>query len=631
MSHDPSPEPPGSAASPGFSPEPSRSSGAPSPTHEPVSASRRVFLSVAAAIAAAFPAAALGAGSAQSPESTPLSEPIQGPTAQARRFADALADRSAGPDDLTVDTIQAAEIVAGCTFTPAQRELMLEDLRERLADFEALRAVKLDHSIPPSIVFDPRIGGERPRPVRDSALDREIPDPGPLPSGDEDIAYSTLTRLAGWLRSRQLTSRRLTEIYLERLRRFDEVLHAVVTLTPERALAQARAADAELDAGLWRGPLHGIPWGAKDLLAVRGYPTTWGAMPYRDQVIDTDASVVERLDAAGAVLVAKLTLGALAWGDVWFGGMTRNPWNPDQGSSGSSAGPGSAVSAGLVGFAIGSETLGSIVSPSTRNGVTGLRPTFGVVSRHGAMPLSWTMDKLGPMARSAECCELVFQSIAGHDERDPASVGAGYDWLQPLEVSRVRVGYLADAFEGDYDGKTADEAVLETLRGLGFDPKPVVLPDLPVGALTLMLNAEAAAAFSELSASGGTDTMVRQERNAWPNVFRHARLIPAVDYINASRVRTLLSRQMATLMSEWDVLVTPSFRGSALTLTNLSGHPSITMPNRFDPLTDDPASPRRRPGSITLVAGLYRDDLLLSVAKAWQGATGFHRLRPPIR
>lgn len=573
--------------------------------------SRRAFIASASLAGAA---AALG---------------VPADSAEARSVAEAVAVL-AGDGEITVDTIAAAEAVSGIAFTPEQRELMLEDVRERLELYLKIRAVPLPNSVSPSLLFDPRLGGETPAPPSEAGIEWR-PATASGPGGAEDLAFATVSELSGWLRERRVTSVQLTELYLDRLQRYDEQLHAVVTLTRERALEQARAADSQLDAGRWLGPLHGVPWGAKDLLAVRGYPTTWGAMPYRDQVIDVDAAVVERLDAAGAVLAAKLTLGALAWGDVWFGGRTNNPWNLDQGSSGSSAGPGSAVSAGLVGFAIGSETLGSIVSPSTRNGVTGFRPSFGRVSRHGAMTLSWSMDKLGPMARSAEDCALVFSALHGRDPRDPVTVDARFRWPYPLHPDGTRIGYVAEAFEGGYGGAEADAAVLSVLRDLGFSPEPVALPDLPSDALTMMLEAEAAAAFEELTRSGGVDLMVRQERNAWPNVFRHARLIPAVEYINASRIRTLLMQRMGEIFAEWDVLVCPSFRGEVLGITNLTGHPSVTLPNRFDPLEDDPGSERRQPGSITFVGGLYRDDQALAVAHAWQQATDFHRRRPPIR
>lgn len=588
----------------------------------------------------------------------------------------ALYSRAVQEQELTTETIARAAKLIGLEFTPEQRELMLEDLRERLESFRTLRDVDLPNDVIPALLFDPAPGGSPPEATGRGAVAPEtaeadgragegvraediaeavrLPDIE-RPARDEDVAYLTVPELASLLRSGQLGSVELTRLYLTRLRRHDPALHAVVTLTEERALDRARRADAELEAGEWRGPLHGIPWGAKDLLAVEGYPTTWGATPYREQVIDHTAAVVRRLDEAGAVLVAKLSLGALAWGDVWFGGRTRNPWNVDQGSSGSSAGPGAAVAAGLVGFAVGSETLGSIVSPSTRNGVTGHRPTFGRVSRDGAMTLSWSMDKLGPMCRSAAGCALVFSAIHGRDPADPTTVTAPFPWTGEADLDGLRVGFLEEAFrrdeedggdeeeggqdeqDGDGDGGgyrnyAADRATLRTLRGLGVDLRPLSLPDIPSGPLLLTLNAEAAAAFEKLTRSGGVETMVRQEQNAWPNVFRHARFIPAVEYINANRVRTKLMSAMAEAMTDLDVFVSPSFRGGTLGVTNLTGHPSVTVPNAFHRVEDAPAgSPRRAPGSITFIGALYRDDAALALAHAYQGATDFHRRRPPIR
>jgi len=545
-------------------------------------------------------------------------------------FPGVLYAQAVQADEITTEMIAQAEQLAGLSFTEEQRALMLEDLQERLGSYETLRSVSLPNSVVPALVFDPKIGGVRPPAGPVHRLTSWMPPEAMRPERTEDLAFLPLAQQAALLKSRQLTSMALTEMYLARLKQVGPLLEAVVTLTEARAMAQARQADVELDAGRWRGPLHGIPWGAKDLLAVRGYPTTWGAMPYRDQQIDEDAAVVRRLDAAGAVLVAKLTLGALAWGDVWFGGKTRNPWNIEQGSSGSSAGPGAAVAAGLVGFAIGSETLGSIVSPATRNGVTGHRPTFGRVSRQGAMALSWTMDKLGPMCRSAEDCALVFDAIHGLDDGDPATLDAPFAWNPPPDVRRLRVGYLAEAFAGEYDGHEADAAVLDVLRAQDFDLQPVVLPDIPTEPLNLILSAEAAAAFDALTRTGGVDTMVRQGRNTWPNVFRHARFIPAVEYIQANRVRTLLLQAMTGVMQAVDVFVTPSFRGGTLLTTNLTGHPSVTVPNRFTPLEDQPDSPRRSPGSITFVGGLYQDDAVLAVAHAYQQGSDFHLRRPPM-
>ena len=399
------------------------------------------------------------------------------------------------------------------------------------------------------------------------------------PSTIEHLAFAPVTQLAELIRSRQVTSLELTEMYLARLKRFDPILHCVVTLTEDLAYRQAKRADAEIEAGQYRSPLHGIPWGAKDLFAVRGYPTTWGAEPYRGQVIDTNATVVERLEAAGAVLVAKLTLGALAYGDICFDTMTRNPWNVEEGSSGSSAGSASAVAAGLVGFALGTETLGSIVSPSTRCGVTGLRPTFGRVSRHGAMALSWSMDKAGPMARSVEDCALILSAIYGPDGRDAVVVDTPFEWKPNLKASDLRVGYVEKLFE---DGTEADRAVLEVLRAQGIDLIPMSLPDDDLDPLVLILNVEAAAAFDDLTRSNQDDLLTWQDKEAWPNSFRTARLIPAVEYIQANRMRTLLMRKMAAVMRTVDVVVAPPFGGNTLVLTNLTGHPAVVVPNGFN-------------------------------------------------
>lgn len=534
-------------------------------------------------------------------------------------------------EPITSATIAAAEAMAGLEFTDAEREMMVEDLTEQRDNFVALRELDLPNDVGPALVFDPTMGGVHPPAMPGPGMEWE-PREADLPSTDEDLAFASIAELASLLRSRKITSRRLVELSLRRLKKYDPVLHAVVTLTEDRALEKADQADGELDAGAWRGALHGVPYGAKDLLAVRGYPTTWGAMPYRDQVIDADAAVVEKLDAAGAVLVAKLTLGALAWGDVWFGGTTKNPWNVEQGSSGSSAGPGSAVAAGLVPFAIGSETLGSIVSPSTRNGVTGHRPTFGLVSRHGAMALSWSMDKLGPMARSAEDCALVFEAIRGRDPRDPASVEAPFPYAQDFDVRSLRIGYYASAFESDYDNKEADRKTLDVLRGRGNDLQPVELPqDLPVDAMLLTLSVEAAAAFDELTLSRGIDEMVRQTKDAWPHVFRTARFVPAVEFIQANRARTRLMKQVSEALAGIDVFVTPSYGGKVLSITNLTGHPCVCVPNDFRTVKDAAISVRRAPASVSFIGGLYKDAEVLSVARAYQDATDYHRRRPPIR
>ena len=534
--------------------------------------------------------------------------------------------------ELTVDHIAAAEEVAGVSFTPEERERMVDDLNDRLEQYDAIRDLDLPNAQPPATVFDPRVGGASLPEVsnREDGLDLVLP-PAERPASSTDLAYASIPTLASLVRRGEATSVELTDLYLQRLRAYDDELNAVITFTEDRAMEAARRADREIESGNWRGPLHGIPYGAKDLLAVEGYPTTWGAEPYKEQTIDETAAVVQKLDNAGAVLVAKLSLGALAWGDVWFDATTRNPWNLDQGSSGSSAGPGSAVAAGCVPFAIGSETLGSIVSPSTRNGVTGHRPTFGAVSRHGAMALSWTMDKLGPMTRSALDAALVYDAIRGGDDRDPASVDVPFAFDPQSPLSDLRVGYVESAFGGDYDNAEADRRALEVVRGLGIEPEPVELPtDLPIAAMLNILEVEAASAFDKLTRTDGIDEMVRQTEDAWPHVFRTARMVPAVEHVQMSRARTELMRRMHAAMDGIDVFVSPSFQGGTLGITNLTGHPCVCVPNAFRDVEDQPAY-RKQPGSISFVGALYRDDAALRLAHAFQQETDFHTRRPPIR
>jgi Asp-tRNA(Asn)/Glu-tRNA(Gln) amidotransferase A subunit family amidase len=451
----------------------------------------------------------------------------------------------------------------------------------------------------------------------------------------EDLAFLPVTELSELVRRRRVSSLELTQMYLARLKKYDPVLHCVITLTEDRALRQARDADAEIRRGKYRGPLHGIPWGAKDLLAVRGYKTTWGAGPYKDQVIDADATVVQRLDAAGAVLVAKLTLGELAQGDIWFGATTRNPWKVDQGSSGSSAGPASATAAGLVGFSIGSETLGSISSPSTRCGTTGLRPTFGRVPRSGAMALSWTMDKLGPICRSVEDCALVLDAIYGPDGQDKTVIPATYHWDATLSPRKLRVGYVKSAFDLPatdptdskktlHATKTFDDAALQVFSRLGVKLIPVDLPDVPYDAMRIILTAEAAAAFDELTRSDRDQLLVQQGKFDWPNTFRTSRFIPAVDYVNANRVRSIAIQKWDELMSNVDVIVTPTGAAnlSQLVATNLTGHPAVILPNGF--------RPDGTPVSLTFLGGLFEEGKLLAVARAYQQATDFHLKHPVL-
>ncbi len=525
-------------------------------------------------------------------------------------------------DEITIEVVEQAEKLAGLTFTGEQREMMLSGLRGSVEAYRSRRgAIEIPNHVAPALHFDPVPPG-RAWPRGESSVRPSIPAALPAHDRDTELAFASLPELGALIRAGEVNSEQLTRLSLDRLRRHGPRLECVVTLTEERALDQARRADRELAEGRVRGPLHGIPWGAKDLLATRGYPTTWGAAPFSTQVLDMDATVVNKLDEAGAVLVAKLTLGALAMGDVWFDGRTRNPWNLEQGSSGSSAGSAAAVVAGLVPFSIGSETLGSIVSPATRCGATGLRPSFGRVSRHGAMALSWSMDKLGPICRSVEDCALVLGAVQGEDLLDRTVRDVPFVWDGEQGIEDLRVGYLASAFEGAGNRTPVDRRVLEVLRDEGVELHPVELPeDLPVGALRTILNAEAAAAFDELTRSGQDELLVRQDAGAWPNAFRTARFIPAVEYIQANRVRTILMGALDRAWADVDVVVTPSYASSLLLATNLTGHPAVVLPHISQAEAD--------PLSITFVGGLWKDAEALRVAKVYQDATGHHLQRPP--
>ena len=520
-----------------------------------------------------------------------------------------------------LSTVKKAEKLSGLQFGSADRKLMMEDISSNLENYESIRNLKIPNSVQPSIQFNPvPIGAQFDkirRKIRWSPAG-EVSRPDNL----EELAFASVAQLAELIRTRQVNSTELTKMYLSRLKEHGPTLECVVTLTENLALKQAARADREIASGNYRGSLHGIPYGIKDLFSVEDYITTWGAVPYKDQMIDENATVVKRLEEAGAVLVAKLTLGALAWGDVWFGGKTKNPWNLEEGSSGSSAGSGSATAAGLVAFAIGTETWGSIVSPSTRCGVTGLRPTFGRVSRAGAMALSWSMDKIGPMCRTVEDCAMVFNAIYGPDGQDQSVVDLPFNYQPVVDFSNLRVGYFKSAFDEDYPTKENDAKVLDVLMELGADLVPFDLPDFPVEDLSFILSAEAAAAFDELTLSGEDDLMVRQERRAWPNVFRASRFIPAVEYIQANRARHMLQQEMAEKMKEVDLYVTPSFGGNNSLLTNLTGHPCVVVPNGF--------KENGSPTSISFIGQLYDEGTILAVAKAYQDATDWHKQHPSI-
>jgi Asp-tRNA(Asn)/Glu-tRNA(Gln) amidotransferase A subunit family amidase len=560
---------------------------------------------------------------------------------------------------ITPEMMDAAGAIAAVKLTAEQKTMMLDGLKKQRDSVLAIRSMKIPNSVAPAFVFDPVPAGMKLDTARKPMRMSKSPDVKTLVSGGEEaLAFASVRELAELVKTRKVTSVELTKMYLARLKKYDPRLHFVITLTEDRALAQAAAADKEIAAGRYRGPLHGIPWGAKDLLAVKGYPTTWGAGGFEKQSFDYNATVVERLDAAGAVLVAKLSMGALAQGDLWFGARTRNPWNTKQGSSGSSAGSASAVSAGCVGFAIGTETLGSISSPSTRCGTTGLRPTFGFVPRTGAMALSWTMDKIGPICRNVEDCALVMSAIYGPDGHDRSVKDAAFNWDAEFDWKKLRVGYLKTEFDlpvleanaSDerkrdfarelYDAKYG-QAALGALRKMGVNLLEVNMPKgYHFGDITPVLGAEAAAAFDELTLSGRDALLTGQQSFDWPNSFRNARFYSAVDYIQAQRARMLVIDAMAKLFSEVDVVVTPS-GGAQLSGTNLTGNPAVIVPNgmRGDdaPKGDHQEDGDRRntagpgtPVSLTFLGGLYSDARLAAFARAYQEATGFHRLHPKL-
>ena len=524
---------------------------------------------------------------------------------------------SSDSDGLKNDAM-GMESLSGLEFTQSERDSALESLARLKAQYDSLRTIQISNDIPLPLYFNPLINGQEIPKGREKYLFQEFPTK--RPDNIEDCAFYTIGQLAHLIRTRQISSLELTEMYLSRLERFGPQLECVVTVTKELAIEQAKRADEAIKNGKYLGPLHGIPYGAKDLLAVEGYKTTWGAMTHKDQFIESTATVVKKLEEAGAVLVAKLTLGALAWGDNWYGGKTRNPWNTELGSSGSSAGPGSATSAGLVAFSLGSETWGSIVSPSTVNGVTGLRPTFGTVSKSGAMALSWSMDKIGPMCRSVDDCALVYSIIKGTDSEDHSVVDVPFQVPVKKELKSLRIGFVASAFN-DSTTSDNDRIVIDRLRELGFTMVPIELPEFPTNSLSFLLDVEAAAAFDELTRSNRDDQLVRQVKRAWPNVFRSARYVPAVEYVQANRARVLLNQKMSSLFEEIDIYLVPSFYGDNLLRTNLTGHPCIVLPNGFDD--------KGMPTSISFIGDLYKDGELVAVARSYQRGTGWHKRYPP--
>lgn len=522
---------------------------------------------------------------------------------------------------ITREMIASAEKLIGLDFSDAKRDSMTDGLQEQLGSYNNLRTVFLPNSVMPSVLFNPIPAGfkfeSEKRPFKQSKTVGVE-----MPANMDDLAFYSVSDLAYLVKNRKVTSEQLTKMYLDRLKKYGPKLECVITLTEELAMKQAKQADAEISKGKYRGPLHGIPFGVKDLLSAKGYKTTWGSVPYKDQVIEEDATVVKRLEEAGAVLVAKLTMGELAWGDVWYGGKTRNPWNTERGSSGSSAGSASATSAGLVAFAIGTETWGSIVSPSTECGTTGLRPTYGRVSRHGAMALSWSMDKIGPICRTVEDCAIVFNTIYGPDDIDPTLYDVPFNYDPGVKLSQLKIGYLKNDFEKDSTSKIYYDGVFTELKKLGATLVPIELPKYPMNDLAIILSAEAGAAFDELTRSGKDDLLVRQIKNAWPNVFRASRFIPAVEYIQANRIRTLIINDMQKIMKDIDVYLAPPFEGDNLLMTNLTGHPCVVLPIGFNE--------KNLPVSICFMGQLFGEAKTLAVAKQFQDATVFHRKHPKL-
>ena len=591
--------------------------------------SRRKFLATASL--SVLGAAAVPKGHAQNPDQEPAGEPPAFGTGP-----------GVGPE-VSPKTFTEAEKLVQIKLTESERAQAASSWRTNMASLYERRTgprkVQLESSLAPATRWNPVLPGEKAGPDRDEFV-RSKTEPGPLPANNADIAFSPVTHLSRWIEQRKLTSERLTNIYLQRIEKFNAKLRCVITVTRDFALAQAKQADVEIAAGKYRGPLHGIPWGGKDLLDTAGIPTTYGAEPFRNRIPKDDAAVVKRLHAAGAVLIAKLSLGALALNDIWFGGQTMNPWLLEEGSSGSSAGPGSATAAGLVGFSIGSETGGSIVGPSMRCGVTGLRPTYGRVPRTGAMTLCWSLDKLGPMTRGVEDAALVLHAISGPDPGDVASVPSNLAFDASADVKGLRVGYIRSWMN---TATEVDRAALRSLPNAGMVPVEVSIPDWPYDCLDLILFAEGAAAFEELTLSGGVNELRVQTPDAWPNIFRQARFLSAVDFVQADRFRRKVAEEMARVFSQVDLLLVPSLRDEMLTITNFTGHPSLTLRAGFVQVSKarsdwapDPAhpvptfsTPRRVPHGVTLIGKLFDEGTVCRAGIALESTFGVAAERPP--
>ncbi|MCH7398803.1 amidase [Belliella sp. DSM 107340] len=524
--------------------------------------------------------------------------------------------------EITPQAIEGAETLIGLSFSASEKDSMIQNLKNYKSGYEKMREKNIENAIAPSLIFNPLPHGFFPNQNQEKP-NWGLPSEVDLPESDHDIAFLSVAELSTLIKSQKITSERLTKIYLKRIKNYGDTLQSVITLLEKEAIDQAKAMDMEIKSGKYRGPLHGIPYGVKDLFAVKNTKTTWGAMPYKDQEIDETATVVDKLNDAGGVLLAKFTLGALAMGDIWYGGITKNPWNLKQGASGSSAGSASSVSAGLIPFALGTETLGSIVSPSTRNGVTGLRPTFGRVSKHGAMALSWSMDKIGPISRSALDNGIILSVLNGVDKSDKSTIPAAFNYNVDNTINNLKIGYFEDFFEGERQNNVLDRRVLEDFKKMGLSLTPVKLKtSVDVSSILIMLQAEGAAAFDDMTRLDLDDLLVNQRKNAWPNLFRSARFIPAVEYIQASRMRSILIEEMHQLFQEYDVIITPSYGGTQLQITNLTGHPALCMPNGF---LDNGS-----PVSITLLANLFEEEKLIMLGRAYQENTDWQNKRPPL-
>jgi len=592
----------------------------PKPRREKTSVDRRTFVKLLPALGAAGLTASKLPLDALAQTPSPAPSPSPSPTPAPR---------------ITKDMMHQAEKLMGIEFTDAQEAMALGGVNRNLDSYETVRKIDVPLDTEPAIAFHPARARKQLYATKTKFRFGKVD--VPQFKTVEDLAFATVPQLAELLRTRRISSTELTQMYLARLKKYGDKLLCVVTLTEDLALKQAAAADAEIKRGKYRGPLHGIPWGAKDLFATKGIKTTWGAEPYRDQVIDYDSTVVERLNEAGAVLVAKLSMGALAQGARWFAGVTRNPWQPDEaqtGSSGSSAGPAAATAAGLVGFSIGTETLGSIVSPSSRCGVTGLRPTYGRVSRYGAMGLSWTMDKIGPICRGVEDCAAALSAIYGPDGKDITVGDAPFNWNPDTNISTLRIGYLKTEFDGPATPPTNEQqrtqaeqrralykTALDVLEKAGAKLTPIELPKLPAGALRFILTAEAAAAFDDITRDGRVNQLSGQSPGDWPNTFRTSRFIPAVEYLRAQRARTLLIREMEQLMSQWDVFVSPAPGSASLLVTNLTGNPAVVLPCGFV---------NELPVAIMFTGGVYDEVAPLRAALAFERATKWHEMHPRI-